>query len=400
MPASSDSPTRAPLPQPGRLVLGSPAGTGAPSRQSYAPEQRGGRLMATGKKIAVVCTGAVGGYAGAHMVKAGEDVTFVDFWPEHVEHMKAHGLTITHIREVEPFTVPVRALHITELQHVSKEKPFDIAFVCTKSYDTAWAAMMIKQYLAPDGYCVSLQNCMNEETIAGVVGWGKTLGSIASSITVELHAPGQIRRAAGKSGTKHTVFRVGEVHGRVTERAKEVCALLANADSAMVTENLWGERWSKLVTNVMGNGLSACTGMISRDLMKNDTIRHFSTRLGSEAIRVGQALGYTFDEVSHMDPEMIAKAGEGDPEAQRIIDEHRLAEANKAGGGEHRPSMGQDMGKGRRTEINFLNGFVVQNGKEVGIDAPTNAILTDIVTRVERGELKPDPKHITDLRLN
>jgi len=356
--------------------------------------------MATGKRIAVVCTGAVGGYAGAHMVQAGEDVTFIDFWPEHVEHMKAHGLTITHIREVEPFTVPVRALHVTELQHVSKEKPFDIAFVCTKSYDTAWATMMIRQYLAPDGYCVSLQNCMNEETIAGVVGWGKTLGSVASSITVELHAPGQIRRAAGKQGAKHTVFRVGEVHGRITDRAKEVCGLLANSDSAFVTENLWGERWSKLVTNVMSNGLSACTGMIGRDVVKNDVIRHFSNRLGSEAIRVGQALGYTFDEVSHMDPETLARSGEGDPAAQKEIDDHRLAEANRPGGGEHRPSTGQDMYKGRRTEIDFINGFVVRKGDEVGVPAPTNAILTDIVRRVEIGELKPDPKHITDLRLN
>src|ERR687883_25349 len=214
--------------------------------------------MATGKKIAVVCTGAVGGYAGAHMVKAGEDVTLIDFWPEHVEHMKKHGLTITHLRDVEPFTVPTRALHITELQQISKEKPFDIAFVCTKSYDTAWATAMIKQYLAPDGYVVSLQNCMNEETIA------------------------------------------------------------------FVTENIWGERWSKLVTNVMGNGLSACTGLIGREVVKNDALRHFSNRLGAEAIRVGQALGYTFDEVSHMDPEMLARAGEGDPEAQKEIDEHRL----------------------------------------------------------------------------
>src|ERR1044071_4635893 len=174
------------------LVLGS-----RPIPASGA-EARRRNEMATGKKIAVVCTGAVGGYAGAHMVQAGEDVTFIDFWPEHVEHMKKNGLTITHIREVEPFTVPVRALHVTELQQLSKEKPFDIAFVCTKSYDTAWATMMIKQYLAPDGYVVSLQNCMNEETIAGIVGWGKTLGSVARSIPVELHAPGQIRRAAGK----------------------------------------------------------------------------------------------------------------------------------------------------------------------------------------------------------
>jgi 2-dehydropantoate 2-reductase len=62
--------------------------------------------------------------------------------------------------------------------------------------------------------------------------------------------------------------------------------------------------------------------------------------------------------------------------------------------------MGQDMVKGRRTEIEFLNGFVVRKGEEVGIPAPANRILTDIVTRVEKGELKPDPKHITDLRLN
>src|SRR5499426_3167838 len=239
-----------------------------------------------GKKIAIVGAGAVGGYAGAHMVQAGEDVTFIDPWPEHVEHMRRHGLRVTHARDVAEFSVPVRALHVTDVQQLAKETPVDIAFVCMKSYDTAWATAMIRQYLAPDGYIVSLQNCMNEETIAGVVGWGKTLGSIASSITVELHAPGQIRRAAGKSGSRHTVFRVGEVHGRITDRAKEVCELLANADSAFVTENIWGERWSKLVTNVMGNGLSACTGLIGREVVKNDVLRHFSNRLGSEAIRV------------------------------------------------------------------------------------------------------------------
>src|SRR5437867_4204042 len=218
------------------------------------------------KKIAIVGAGAVGAYAGAHMVQAGEDVTYIDPWPENVEAIRGEGLRVTHIRDVEPFTVKPRALHLTEAQQLAKEAPIDIAFVCMKSYDTAWATAMIKQYLAPSGYVVSLQNCMNE----------------------------------------------------------------------------------------------------------NDAIRHFSTRLGSEAIRVGQALGYVFDEVSHMDPETIARAGEGDAAATKEIDDHRLAEANRAGGGEHRPSMGQDMVKGRRTEIQFLNGFVVRKGAEVGIDAPTN----------------------------
>jgi 2-dehydropantoate 2-reductase len=76
-----------------------------------------------------------------------------------------------------------------------------------------------------------------------------------------------------------------------------------------------------------------------------------------------------------------------------------LGEVSK-GGGEHRPSMGQDMVKGRRTEIEFLNGLVARKGDEIGIAAPANVVLTDIVKRVEKGELKPDPKHITDLRLN
>jgi 2-dehydropantoate 2-reductase len=62
--------------------------------------------------------------------------------------------------------------------------------------------------------------------------------------------------------------------------------------------------------------------------------------------------------------------------------------------------MGQDMQKGRRTEIEFLNGFVVREGEKVGFSCSANAVLTDIVKRVERNALSPDPRHITELRLN
>ena len=352
-----------------------------------------------GSKIAIVGAGAVGGYAGAHMAQAGEDVTFVDPWPEHVEHMRKHGLRVTHAMNVPEFTVPARALHVTDVQQLAKEKPVDIAFVCMKSYDTAWATMMIRQYLAPDGFIVSLQNCMNEETIAGVVGWGKTLGCIASSITVNLPDPGHIHRGAGKHGSAHTVFRAGEVHGRTTPRVEEVCRLVGHADSAMVTGNLWGERWSKLVANVMGNGLSACTGLPGGQILQNETLRRFQMRLGGEAIRVGQAQGYALEEILHIAPETIARAGEGDAAAMRACDDQRFKDGKRTSA-EQRPSMGQDMMKGRRTEIEYLNGFVVREGEKVGLACRANAVLTDIVKRVEKGELEPDPRHITELRLN
>src|SRR6476660_4452777 len=88
-----------------------------------------GRRFSMGKKIAIVGAGAVGGYAGAHMVQAGEDVIFIDPWPAHVEAMRQHGLRVTHAKDVAEFTVPVRALHLTEVQQLMKEAPVDIAFV-------------------------------------------------------------------------------------------------------------------------------------------------------------------------------------------------------------------------------------------------------------------------------
>ena len=66
-----------------------------------------------GRKISIVGAGAVGGYAGAHMVQAGEDVTFIDPWPEHVEHMRKAGLRVTHAMNVPEFTVPVRESRAT-----------------------------------------------------------------------------------------------------------------------------------------------------------------------------------------------------------------------------------------------------------------------------------------------
>src|SRR5262252_2427843 len=346
------------------------------------------------KRIAVIGAGAIGGYTGGHLAHNGFDVTLIDPWPEHVEAIRKDGLAIEGVTEEEFILARPKTMHLTEVQDLAKQRPIDIAMVSVKSYDTQWATMLIGQYLAPDGYVVSLQNCMNEETIAGVVGWGKTLGCIASSITVNLPEPGLIHRGAGKGGRAHTVFRAGEVHGRITKRAEEVCRLVAYADSAKVTGNLWGERWSKLVTNAMANGIAACTGLSSGEMLHNDPIRHFSTRVGSEAIRVGQALGYQLEEIYHLPADTIARAGEGDEAAMRACDEERFRQGKRTAAGQ-RPSMGQDMQKGRRTEIEFLNGLVVREGEKVGLTCRANGVLTDIVKRVERGELKPDPRHIT-----
>jgi len=126
------------------------------------------------KRLAFMGAGAVGSYVGGHLSRAGADVTLIDPWPDHIEAIKSEGL---HLEGTQgEYLVHPRALHLHEAQSLFRD-PVDIAFVCTKSYDTVWAATLISQYLMPGGFIVSLQNSINEERIASVVGWGRVIAA-------------------------------------------------------------------------------------------------------------------------------------------------------------------------------------------------------------------------------
>lgn len=349
-----------------------------------------------GKRIVIVGAGAIGGYVGAHMTRAGEDVTIADPWPAHVDHLNEHGMRIDGVTEAENCVIPVKAIHLTEMQQLSKETPIDIGFCCVKSYDTEWACLMLKQYLAPGGYVVSLQNCMNEETVAKAVGADKTIGCIASLIAAELIGPGHIQRNVPLGGEAHTVFRVGEMHGRITPRVREVAELLKSADSSKATANLWGERWSKLIINSMRNGLSAATGMSGKERDSEPMTRDLSLRVGAEAIRVGWALGYRLEMLMGIDPSKIVDAVDGDKAVRKQIDA-RMLEALEDRNDAQRPSMGQDMRKGRRTEIELINGFVAAKGDQAGVPTPVNKALVEAVKRVERGEIEAGPEVVAHI---
>ena len=343
------------------------------------------------KRIAIVGAGALGGYVGGTLAHHGHNVTLIDAWPEHVETVRRHGLELDGVTPEERFTAKPKILHITEVQGLART-PVDIAMVAVKSYDTLWATALIAPYLSERGFVVSLQNCMNEETIAGVVGWGRTVGAVASLISVDLYEPGRIRRTIAKGGDKYTIFRIGEPHGRITPRIEELVQWFRAIDSAKTTGNLWGERWSKLVQNAMGNGVTAATGLTSGDCLRDPKIRRFQIALAAEAIRVGQALGYALEKVRGIMPEDYVRAAEGDEDALRELEAVLVpTQSSNPRGDIQRPSMAQDILKGRRTEIDAMNGYIARKGAQVGVRAPSHARLAEIVTRIERGELKPSP---------
>ncbi len=354
-----------------------------------------------GRKIAIMGTGAVGGYAGAHMVQAGEDVTFIDPWPAHVEHMRKHGLRVTHARDVPEFTVPVRALHVTDAQQLAKEPPIDIAFVCMKSYDTAWATTLIRQYLAPDAYVVLAAELHERGDHRG----HRRLGQDARLRRLQHHGqPAGARPHSSRRRQRRRARTPCSAPARRTAASSsaptKICRLVAYADSAKVTNNLWGERWSKLVTNAMANGrlrpapasaAARCWPAIRSGISRR--------ALGSEAIRVGQALGYQLEDIYHLPPETIARAGEGDAAAMRACDEERFQGAS-APRASSVPRWARTCRRAAAPRSSFSTGLIVREGERLGLPCRANAVLTDLVKRVERGELEADPRHITELRLN
>lgn len=344
-------------------------------------------------RIAVVGVGALGGYVGGNLARAGHDVTLIDFWPDNIEAIRSSGMQLDGLSEDERFTVTgVQALHVSDVQSLARQQPIDVALVSVKSYDTEWATTLIRQYLAPGGFVVSLQNCLNEERIAGIVGWGRTVGAIASMISVDMPEAGRVMRTVPKMGGRHTVFRVGEVHGRISRRVEELVELFSLVDSAKATTNLWGERWSKLVLNGMVNGVSSATGLSVAAVNANDAVRRFTISLAGEAVRIGQALGYELEKIGKFEPETLALAAEGDRSALDTVEaELTRQSAPNPRDDIRRPSMAQDVMKGRRTEIEFINGYIAAKGAEIGIDAPSHRTLTDLVVAIERGELTPSP---------
>src|ERR1700730_15593581 len=347
------------------------------------------------KRIAVIGAGAIGGYTGGHLAHNGFDVTLIDPWPEHIETIRRDGLAIEGVTEEEYVCAKPNAMHLTEVQDLAKHKPIDIAMVAVKSYDTEWATMLIAQYLAPDGYVVSLQNCMNEERIAGIIGADKTVGVIPALLGAELYAPGRVRRTAAKGSSPYEVYRAGELHGRITKRIEELADMIRTIDSVKATTNLWGERWARLRAKGMANGIAAATGMSGNDMNRDDKIRRLSIRLAGEGVRVGQALGYQLEHIRAHEPETVARAAEGDAAALDEIETAILAALNSNTRSDlARPSMGQDMYKGRRTEIDFINGVIAEKGRAVGVPTPSHVRLIDAVKRVEHGQIPAKPENL------
>jgi 2-dehydropantoate 2-reductase len=339
------------------------------------------------QKILFVGAGAIGSYLGAFLSRAGHDVALVDAWAEQVETINRQGIAVTGPHD--PFTARPRAVHLHEAQRLPRD--FDIAFVAMKVYDTEWATQLAARHLGPQGFVVSAQNCWPDPRVAAVAGASRSLGLIMSKIGVACWRPGEVERGMERGGNKgHDVFRVGEHDGRVTPRAQAVAEMLKVVDGALATDNLWGERWSKLCANAMGNPVQAMSGLGSAEVASSEVGRAITIHLAAESARVGLALGLSIPRFNGESAERWADAHRRD--TYQALDE--MLTPKSASTRNWKASMAQDVIKGRPTEIDEMNGHVVAQGHAKGVATPVSAAVVELMHEVERGARKPAAENI------
>ena len=286
----------------------------------------------------------------------------------------------------DPFEARPTAVHLHEAARLPRD--FDIAFVAMKVYDTAWATQLACRHLGPDGFVVSSQNCWPDLIVAGVAGGGRAVGLVMSKIGVALWKPGQVERGMEKGqGRGHDVFRVGEHDGQITPRAQALAEMLSIIDGSQVTDNLWGERWAKLSANAMGNPVQAMSGLGSLEIASSEVGRAITIHLAAESARVG--LSVQGAEVQRRARRAVGRRrpprdlGDARPDAHARVRRHART---------WRASMAQDVTKGRTTEIDYMNGHVVAQGRERGVATPVSAAVVDVIHEWRRPAPRRPPR--------
>lgn len=326
------------------------------------------------KNIAILGTGANGSCIAADLIEAGVDVALIDYWPEHVEAMRASGLRIQMI-ETEELHVPVRAYHLSDVATFTDK--FDIVLLVMKGYDTTWACHFIEPYLQPDGLLVGVQNGMLAEEIAAIVGPSRTLGCVVE-LASELHTPGFVERNTTRD---ESWFGLGSLDPSTAGREDEAADLLRHVGEVDSVPEILSAKWMKLIVNTMIMTPIAILGLPTSEAMDVPGLRTLMVRLGSESLLAGEALGHHPIPIMGLGVEDIANR---DTLPEVLMDE--LTSRLRPGG---LNTLLMDYRRGRKTEAPLINGLVAAELERLGHTCSANAAVTAVSERITRGELEP-----------
>ena len=325
-------------------------------------------------------TGAIGGTLGAYLIRAGQDVTFVDVVPEHVAAINESGLRIEG--PIDTFTVKAKAFLPADLQGTWKR-----IFLAVKAQHTADAVRSLKPHLAEDGYVLSLQNGLCELIIQEHVGRNRTVGAFINYGSDWLE-PGKILYS------NPGAFVIGELDGTITPRLRELYDLVRLFEpNAIMTDNIWSYLWGKLA---YGSFLFAqALGQASiADCLARPELLPVWRSLGAETLSVSRAEGIEALGFNGFDPKAFMP-GASEAAARASID--AMVAFNRPNPKSH-SGIWRDLAvRKRRTEVDVQIAPIADIGEKHGLKSPTIRLLVSLIHEVEDGKRPMRDENLLEL---
>jgi 2-dehydropantoate 2-reductase len=323
-------------------------------------------------QLTIVGAGAIGGFIGASLARAGHDVLLVDTAEPHVAAINEHGLAIEAPgTRIADWTVRVPAVTPEKLTG-----PRDLVFVSVKSQHTAAALDVVVPSLARGGTVVSLQNGLNEELIAARIGQARTVGCLVN-FGADWQAPGRIQW--GGPGA----IVLGELDGRITPRVQGLARLLEPAGETKITENIWGVKWSKVVYGALLFATALVDAPVYEVVGRSTPVQRMLAALVGENMEVATASGIRLEAFDEYDPALYEKALGGDDgalaDAMALVSHHfRTRTKTKTG-------VWRDLAVRKRpAETSFFD-VALGRADRLGLAVPLTRAMLALIHDIEDG---------------
>lgn len=330
-------------------------------------------------RIAIYGAGSLGTVLGAYLTQAGEDVELINRNEAHVAALREKGACVTGSVSMQ---VPVKALLPQEMQG-----KYDLIILLTKQLYNKETAEFLAPYLGEDGVICTMQNGIPEPSVAQVIGdtrvcgctvaWGATL--LEAGVSELTSSPDSLS------------FGMGGMPSFPQEKLLEVKAVLEKMCPVELEENFMGVRWSKLLINAVFSGMGTVIGGTFGDTVDNKKARRCAQYALKECIDAGHAAGVTFAPVQGKD---VVKLMDFSGRFKQRIAFMIMPLAMK----KHRalkPSMLQDLEKGKQCEIGAINGVVCEVGRQHNVATPFNDKIVEIIRSCESGMRKPGLENLS-----
>jgi 2-dehydropantoate 2-reductase len=316
-------------------------------------------------RVALIGAGSLGIIIGALLTKCGKYVDIFDSSKDLIEALNKNGATITGWLELN---VSVNAFRMEQMRD-----QYDIVFLLTKQTANHIVLPQILPYLHEKSIVCTLQNGIPEKEVASYVGRKRTIGGVVG-FGATCIKPGISALTSAPEVLKNFAFQIGEIDGTVRPRLSQVKEYLDYIGKTEIITNLTGSRWTKILMTATFSGMSTALGCTYGSVLYDPKAMICAAHIADECIKVSHAQHIRLVEMQGEDMEFFKLKSAADIPGKMFL--------YKKIWGQHvrvKASMLQDLEKGRRSEIDYINGLVCKKGREYGVLTPFNDKIVELV---------------------